>query len=556
MTSRDLGSLPPAGFEGETSALIVARMRLVIVLGVFLFVATIPLDALLTPNFRLSLLVRLVGCSLLLALFALSMRRAVKVPFLALALPTQIVLGSMMTGLAFLAPSQFDPYYSAEQSGLLILILATGALLPIGVRELAVLVSVPLLLQTALAAYFGFEGSLPFLPLGQIAALVAVVSGESAFRLRRREYEARMSAKRSEGRFRSIFEQAAVGIALVDRDGRFTRVNQRFCDIHGYPRQALLRLGFQDLSHPDELPANLEDFRRLLTGEIQEFSAERRGVREDGTVMPILLTVAHAHEPESGEDSFIAVVSDITEKHRIEQTRRDLVAMLSHDIKNPLGVVLGLTEILRDEPPDSPAKRQDLLDTIEIAARRALALAVNFVEAKRIESGAFELDRENASLNGIVEHVVAQEQTLARHQKITIELDLSGDVPDLRVDRQAFERVVANLLGNAVKFSPGGGRVRVATVRRGNEVVVSVSDQGPGIPLEIREKLFKRYSHAAGAARKDGSGLGLFIVKTITEAHGGRVSVECPPDGGSVFEVILPVGAAKGLSPHAEAAGG
>jgi signal transduction histidine kinase len=158
-------------------------------------------------------------------------------------------------------------------------------------------------------------------------------------------------------------------------------------------------------------------------------------------------------------------------------------------------------------------------------------------------------------LNEIVEHVVAQEQTLARHHKITIERDLSGNVPDLRVDKRAFERVATNLLGNAVKFSSRGARICVATARRGDEVVFSVSDQGPGIPLEEREKLFKRYSQAAGPAKKDGSGLGLFIVKTITEAHGGRVSVECPPGGGSVFEVILPASAAEALT-GAEAATG
>jgi signal transduction histidine kinase len=196
-----------------------------------------------------------------------------------------------------------------------------------------------------------------------------------------------------------------------------------------------------------------------------------------------------------------------------------------------------------------------ILDKIEIAARRALTLAVNFVDATRIESGAFELHREYSSLNEIVEHVVAQEQTLARHQKITIDLDLSRDVPDLRVDERAFERVVTNLLGNAVKFSSAGGRIRIATARRGNEVVLSISDRGPGIPPEERGKLFKRYSQAASAARKDGSGLGLFIVKMITEAHGGRVSVECPSDGGSVFKVILPAGTVEALS-RAEAASG
>lgn len=535
---------PPGGAEGfarETSELIVGRVRLMIVLTVFLFVATIPLDALLTPNFRILLLVRFVGCAALLALLVLSMRRAFKDPFLALALPNQMVLGSMITGLTSLASSPPDPYYTLGQAGFLILTLGTGAMLPIAFPKLAVLVSVPLLLQTALAAYFRFEGALGFLPAGHVAALVAVVSGESAYRLRRREYEARVRATRSEESFRAVFEQAAVGMSLLDRTGRFVRVNQRFCDIHGYTRDELLRLRFQDLSHPEELSANLEDLRRFLAGEIGEFSAERRGVRKDGSIVPILLTVALAREPGSGAESLVAVVSDITEKRRAEQLRSDLAAMLSHDMKNPLGVVLGLTELLRDQPPESAAGRRDLLDTVEIAARRALRLAVNFVDASRIESGALGLHRQSASLNEIVEDVVAQERTLARQRQIAIDLDLSRDVPDLRLDKPAFDRVVANLLGNAVKFSRAGGRIRITTARQGGEVVLSVADQGPGIPPEGRAKLFQRYGQVAGAAAKGSTGLGLFIVKTIAEAHGGRVSVECPREGGSVFAVALPV---------------
>lgn len=215
--------------------------------------------------------------------------------------------------------------------------------------------------------------------------------------------------------------------------------------------------------------------------------------------------------------------------------------MLSHDLKTPLSVVLGLTEILRDEPPESAEEQRRLFDTIEVSARRALGLAVNFVDTARIQSGKLRLDREAASLAEIVAQSVREQQTLARTRDVRIDTTVAPDLPPISVDRQMIDRVIANLLSNALKFSPRNSRVRLTLDRRGNEVLLAVADQGPGIAPEEHPKLFQSYSQVARTARKDSTGLGLFIIKTIVEAHGGRVGVRCPPEGGSVFEVRLPV---------------
>lgn len=236
----------------------------------------------------------------------------------------------------------------------------------------------------------------------------------------------------------------------------------------------------------------------------------------------------------------------VEEKQALLESRARFVAMLSHDMKNPLGAVLGFTDLLREQPPQSEEERREMLDDIEVAARRALRLAVDFVDATRIEQGRLEIHRVPASLNEIVERVLRQERAAARSRRITLEARLSPDVPVLALDPGLLERVVANLVGNALKFPLPGTRVRVATARRGAEVVLTVADQGPGVPAEERARLFEPFR--AGRSETKSSGLGLFIVKSVVEAHGGRVTADDAEGGGSVFAVSLPCGPSAPLA--------
>ncbi|MGH7860252.1 MAG: sensor histidine kinase, partial [Candidatus Binatia bacterium] len=140
------------------------------------------------------------------------------------------------------------------------------------------------------------------------------------------------------------------------------------------------------------------------------------------------------------------------------------------------------------------------------------------------------------SLNEIVDHVLRHQESMARAREISIEAALAQDLPKLPLDRRHIDRVVANLLSNAIKYSPARSRIRVGTACENGRVLLAVRDQGPGIPADQVPHLFERYRRL-GSGRIDGSGLGLYIVKRIVEAHGGRVRVDCPADGGSLFEV-------------------
>lgn len=226
-------------------------------------------------------------------------------------------------------------------------------------------------------------------------------------------------------------------------------------------------------------------------------------------------------------------------KEALDRARADFVGMITHDIKNPLAAIEGLAEILGEDPTLGEEHRETTT-RIRACARTALHLAVNFLDTSKIEAGALRLSRKPVDVASFVHHAVTHQRALADLKRVRLVEDIAADVPALDADEAAVDRVVANLVNNAIKYSPPGGTVRIAARCREEMVEISVEDSGEGIPPERLQALFQRYVQAS--ARTDSTGLGLFIARTITEAHGGAIRAEnqddCP---GARFRVLLPV---------------
>jgi PAS domain S-box-containing protein len=338
--------------------------------------------------------------------------------------------------------------------------------------------------------------------------------------------------------YRNIFEampDAAVIRSL--RTGRYVAVNAGFEQLTGYRPEDIVGRTPNELDlwvDPLQYQAGLDAIQR--SGTVKNVEARFR--RRDGGIA-IGLTSGVLLEID-GEAFIVSFVRDITarrEAERRQRLREDLVAMLSHDIRTPLMTVLNALQLLRRS--EDPARTRRAHEYIEAGTRSALALAQNFVDAARIESGALEVVRAPASVNEIVARVTAEQEVTARARGVELRVSLAADVPALALDVSLIERALANLVSNALKFSPEKTTVVVATGADGGRVRISVADRGPGIPAERRSSLFTRFG--LGEVRTDDStGLGLFIVRTVVSAHGGRVSLDCPAEGGSVFTVELP----------------
>jgi PAS domain S-box-containing protein len=341
----------------------------------------------------------------------------------------------------------------------------------------------------------------------------------------------------SEERYRILAEQSSDFIARFGIDGRVTYASPACRTLLGYDPEELVGRSYYDFIHPGDVEG-VRGQIRAATG--AGLTVSYRVRRRDGEYVWLETTLRVLfHAAGRAASEVVASSRDVSARKRTERMRQDLVAMLSHDLKNPLTAVTGFTEILRELPADDP-QRDEFLARIEANAHSALTLAMNFVDASRIESGSLETHPEPVFLNEIVEQVLRHQESRARVKNIRVETRLDRSRPIALLDRRLIDRVVANLVNNAIKFSPAKSEVMVETAMHDGHVQLRVKDQGPGIPLEQRSKLFQRFSEL-GSDRRDSTGLGLFIVKTLVDAQGGTVVAEFPPEGGTVFELSFPV---------------
>jgi two-component system, chemotaxis family, sensor kinase Cph1 len=228
------------------------------------------------------------------------------------------------------------------------------------------------------------------------------------------------------------------------------------------------------------------------------------------------------------------------------QARDDLVAVVSHDLKNPLGVIhLQVGLILRALPldRDGPWRRlHTALERIQHATDRMNTLIRDLLDLAKIEAGRFTIEPVPEELESLFEECLELFHPLARQKRISISQQVSQPKVRVRADRERFFQVFSNLMGNAIKFTPEGGSIQLTAEPVGGSVRFSVKDTGPGIPAEQLPHLFNRYWQARKRAR-EGTGLGLYIAKGIIEAHGGELWVESQVGSGSTFFFTLPVAA-------------
>ncbi len=224
------------------------------------------------------------------------------------------------------------------------------------------------------------------------------------------------------------------------------------------------------------------------------------------------------------------------------RARSDFVAMLTHDIRNPMAVIDGYVDMLLAERELTPKARDELLIQVQRAARTALELAGEFLDASKIEAGRFLLKpTRTVDVDDVLRRVLGDHRSHATQRGIALWHDEAPDLPAIEADAAALARVFTNLVGNAIKHTSAGGSVRVAARRAGSDrIEVVVEDTGEGLPPGMESRVFDRYTGVA--TRADSTGLGLFIASTITAAHGGTIAAENRRDRrGARFLVVLPV---------------
>ncbi len=378
----------------------------------------------------------------------------------------------------------------------------------------------------------------------QQAALMAVLARLLATHIERQQAEEAL--RESEERYRAFFETAAVGAAEADlATGCFLRMNDKFCRLVGYGRDELLDMTFLQVTHPDDRESSSEGIARLLRGEIREYVAEKRYLRKDGGVAWSQLAVALVRDKDGKPLHSVAIMQDITERKHAEEAlarevraKSDFLADVSHELRTPLTVVQGNAEVGMRLGRDWA--HADLLEVIVKESRMMSRMVEDLLFLARSDSNSFPASVETVTVPWLLESLSRRAQALTRERDAPLRTTLTGQ-GSVRCDPARIEQAVLALVDNAAKYGSPGGQVTLSSSTSAGELLIEVSDRGPGIHPEDLPLIFERFYRCKNSSEEPGSGLGLPIVKAIMRAHGGRLEVRSEVGEGTSMSLRLPL---------------
>lgn len=350
-----------------------------------------------------------------------------------------------------------------------------------------------------------------------------------------------------QARWRATVESIPELVTVCDAQGRVTYISPLQKDLFGYELRPELPMS--------EYPTAYGTYRPDGTAfEIEELPLQRAALRgEEPRDVEIVLRFRSGIERSTLWDASpirdaservvgaVAVGKDITVRKEAEKFREEYISLVSHDLRAPLTVMIGHAKILRRRVAKlGDATLISSAEAIRAAGQRMDSMLQDLVDSVGLESGSFQLKPQSLSLAYLVSGVL--ERAVSPQHAHRISVEPVGEVPTVEVDPDRMERVLANLLTNALKYSPNDSPVEVRLGTREEGVIVAIADRGAGIPEEDLPHLFDRFYRSKRHRKSEGLGLGLYISKMVVEAHGGRIWVESELGRGSTFYVSLPAG--------------
>jgi PAS domain S-box-containing protein len=352
-------------------------------------------------------------------------------------------------------------------------------------------------------------------------------------------------------RLAAVLNSVDEGIALIETNGYVTLVNEGLSHIIGWPQSEFIAQPFS--SYPPDILARLgytnDSAQQLLDRLAQEGSIDLENftftIDSPLSVRYFERSIVPVPNQEDGLGGWLIILRDITEQHQLQKTRDLISETLVHDLRSPVSAVLGAIDVVDDLITNNQSLdlAQQSITIARRSAQRVLGMIESMLEIARLQSGKIELNLIPVNVHSLITHSISEFVPLAREYKITLQNDVPTDLPQIFIDHHKINRVISNLLDNALKFTPDQGIVYVAAIYPGkDQVEIQVSDTGPGIPEEYRDKIFERFSQLPEQrGRRRGSGLGLTFCKLAVEAHGGRIWVEPNRPQGSTFIITLPI---------------
>jgi two-component system phosphate regulon sensor histidine kinase PhoR len=350
--------------------------------------------------------------------------------------------------------------------------------------------------------------------------------------------------RKERDQLQQILASMSEGVLVVGPDGRALMINPAFYRLFDLAGDFTGRPVLEIIRHPG--------FARLIEATLRQGEPQSAQIELAAPERRTLLLASSPITLGAGAaggigDHLGAVVAtrDTTDLTRVADMRRDFVANVSHELKTPLAAIRGYAETLRDGALDEPATARRFTERIVSQCRRLQELLEDLLTLSRLEGVAPALEREPVALGAVVHRAVELISAVAREKRVEIAVEIGEEpLPPVLGDPDGLERLVLNLLDNAIKYNRPDGHITIRLSRSDGEAVLEVTDSGIGIPPESIPRLFERFYRVdKGRAREEGgTGLGLAIVKHVAQTHGGQVEVESRAGQGSTFRVRLPLG--------------
>jgi PAS domain S-box-containing protein len=346
----------------------------------------------------------------------------------------------------------------------------------------------------------------------------------------------------SEQRFRAIFDHAATGIVVVDRRRRLMTANRVVGELLGRAPGDLVGMDVSEIVHPAAAADGPDLLGDLLDGRCETYRREQRLVRRDGSDLWGALTVSLVRDRDGAPGYAICLIEDISERKEVERLKDEFVSVVGHELRTPLTSIRGSLGLLAGGIAGTLDDEAREMVTIAAAnTDRLVRLVGDMLDLERMQAGRAEPDVRALPVAGLVSAAVQVVGRLAEEAGVELRADV--DAVDVLAASDRIVQALTNLLGNAVKFSPPGGRIDIVVRAGARDAELSVRDEGRGIPAEKLETIFERFRQvdASDARERGGTGLGLAIAREIVERHGGRIWVESELGRGSRFAFTLPL---------------
>ena len=361
---------------------------------------------------------------------------------------------------------------------------------------------------------------------------------------RKAEYERHLA----EEKYRMIFENSAVAITMVDEQERLISWNKFTEDLLGMDGEDLYLKPVQSF-YPAEEWEKIRAFDIRQKG-MQHHLVETRMIKKDGRIIEVDISLSVLKNPEGEIIGSIGVIRDITERKKAEEALKETMEMksqfistVSHELRTPLTAMKeGIAIVLDEVAGKLNGKQKKFLGIAKRNLDRLEVLISDVLDFQKIEAGRMKLDIQSNNIEEVVSEVYETMALYAKKNEVELSLESAEELPKAKFDRAKIIQVIANLISNAIKSTPEKGRVSVSIQHQNEELIITVSDTGMGIPKETLPKIFERFYRIDRPGKQiQGTGLGLAIVHKIVMMHSGRIEVESELTRGTTFTIFLPL---------------